>query len=108
MSPEEFAKQTGLSLEEAEMVLRMRQKPGSVVEVMLPGGFSGPQGKRFLAAMDALNRAEKKVGVAPVRLEGEEILKGDLPVRVINQPNPYPPLPTWDGRVVDDSEDYKQ
>lgn len=72
MTPEEFAAQTGLSLEEAEMVLSARAaKAGSVTKVSLgPGGWQGTKGQRFLKAMEILNRAESKVGVEPYQRTG--------------------------------------
>lgn len=62
MTPEEFAAQTGLSLEEAEMVLRRRaEKEGRPFH----GLARDVGGERFQRAMEILRRAEKKVGVKP-------------------------------------------
>lgn len=62
MTPEEFAAQTGLSLEEAEMVLKMRASGN--VSPFGPFRKSGTMG-RLQAAYEALAKAEQKVGVKP-------------------------------------------
>jgi len=110
MSPEELAEQTGLSLEEAEMVLERRRIRGMTQSVESLAHNGSPEGIRLLRAIDALMRAQRRVGVAPVRLDGEELIKGALPVqeRVMKASIAYPPVASLDGRVVDDSEDYKQ
>lgn len=58
MTAQELADQTGLSLEEAELVLAARRaRAGSEV--------SGAKAvSRLTRALEALNRAEKKVGVS--------------------------------------------
>jgi hypothetical protein len=113
MTPEELAEQTGLSLEEAEMVLERRRILDMAQSVEELAHNGSPEGSRLLRAIDALMRAQRRVGVAPVRLEGEEILKGELPVQVAHIPGgprsyPRPGDAPTVGRVVDNSEDYKQ
>lgn len=54
MTPKEFAAQTGLSLEEAEMVLRLRARAQQLTEP-----------SKLKRALEALVRAESKVGVKP-------------------------------------------
>lgn len=63
MTPEEFAAQTGLSLEEAEMVLSAR-----AVKAVTTENWSNqlsPAMSRLQRAMIALMSAEQKVGVKP-------------------------------------------
>ena len=61
MTPEEFAAQTGLSLEEAEMVLSARkakeQESGKT--------FSAGNQSRLARALDILRGTERRVGVKP-------------------------------------------
>lgn len=61
MTPEEFAAQTGLSLEEAEMVLRRRNELAASVAI----DPMDERSKRINRALEALKHAEKKVGVKP-------------------------------------------
>lgn len=61
MTPEEFSAQTGLSLEEAEMVLSVRkakeQESGKT--------FSSENKSRLARAMEILRGTERRVGVKP-------------------------------------------
>lgn len=64
MTPEEFAEQTGLSLEEARLILARRA-----------AAEQPPPGSRQTLARLALEKAQKKVGVHPVVVEGGWIEK---------------------------------
>lgn len=63
MTPEEFAAQTGLTLEEAKLILARRSLP------------TPPPGSRLTLALRALADAQKKTGVHPVVVEGGWIEK---------------------------------
>ncbi len=63
---EEFAALHGLSLEEAELILSRRARSSATL----------PQStERLKRALDALERAQKKVGVHPVVVQGEQAVK---------------------------------
>lgn len=61
MTAQELADQTGLSLEEAEMVLRRREMVRVAAESGLPEEH--PLERRIRLARERLVKAEKKVGV---------------------------------------------
>lgn len=63
MTPEEFAEEHGLTLEEAKLILARRSLP------------TPPPGSRLTLALRALADAQKKVGVHPVVVEGGWIEK---------------------------------
>lgn len=63
MTPEEFAAQTGLTLDEATLILARRALP------------TPPPGSRLTMAIRALVEAQKKTGVHPVVVEGGWIEK---------------------------------
>lgn len=65
MTPEEFAAQTGLSVEEATLILNRRSRAEAETAA----------GGRVEIARIALSKAQKKVGVHPVSANGEELEK---------------------------------
>jgi hypothetical protein len=65
VTPEEFAAQTGLSVEEATLILNRRSRAEAEVAA----------GGRVELARVALSKAQKKVGVHPVAANGEELEK---------------------------------
>lgn len=66
MTPEEFAAAHGLSLEEAQLILARRARSSGA----LPDST-----ERLKRALDALEAAQKKVGVHPVVVKGSEAVK---------------------------------
>jgi hypothetical protein len=66
VTPEEFAASTGLTLEEAQLILARRAAPVA------------PVGGRLALALKALSDAVRKTGVAPVRVgEGGVLEKSE-------------------------------
>ncbi len=63
---EEFAALHGLSLEEAEIILTRRARSSATLHQST---------ERLRLALDALERAQKKVGVHPVVAQGGEVVK---------------------------------
>jgi hypothetical protein len=63
MTPAEFAEAHSLSLEEARLILEKRNRPAP------------DPNSRLAMAREALVSAQKRVGVQPVRAEGEDLVK---------------------------------
>jgi hypothetical protein len=107
MTAEEFAASTGLTLEEAQLILARRAAPVA------------PVGGRLVLALKALSEAVRKTGVAPVRvgeggvLEKSEVLDPEALDRFYGKcANPpvlkraMRPPPMADEDVSQDPEDY--
>lgn len=65
MTPEEFAAEHGLSVEEATLILSRRQAARAEAEA----------GGRVGLAKTILSQAQKKVGVHPVKVAGDSVEK---------------------------------
>jgi hypothetical protein len=109
MTPEEFAAQTGLTLEEAKLILARRAAPVAPVD------------GRLALALKALSDAVRKTGVAPVRvgeggvLEKSEVLDPEALDKFYSTKPAYEsvrpkramrPPPVADEDVSQDPEDY--
>ncbi len=110
MTPQEFADAHGLSLDEAEVILARRARASSPTKL-------SASTEKLRRALDALEAAQKKVGVHPVVVQDGSLAKGfdqvaaenldrfysskdDRPKRRLNQP----PVAVED--VSQDPEDY--
>ncbi len=68
MTPQEFADAHGLSLDEAEVILARRARASSPTKL-------SASTEKLKRALDALEAAQKKVGVHPVVVQGGEVAK---------------------------------
>ncbi len=69
LTPQEFADAHGLSLDEAEVILARRARASSPTKL-------SASTEKLKRALDALEAAQKKVGVHPVAVRDGELEKG--------------------------------
>lgn len=79
VTPEEFAEDHGLSLEEAQLILEKRNRQATV-EFLHSQGAPGfdleARVNRLKLAQEALRVAQRKAGVHPVAVAGSEVTRG--------------------------------